>query len=132
MKYTWWGVAALMAACGGGRATPAEQPPSSGEEYTVRIGSSGVSPANVSLSAGEAVTFINDDASPHQIASAPHPAHTDCPELNGPVLRNGERFTAVMTGNRATCGFHDHLNPFDARFQGTINVSATEEGGETY
>ena len=62
------------------------------------------------------------DAVSHEIASDPHPVHTQCPELNGPVLLTGNSFTATMAGMPETCGFHDHLHPTDTAFQGTITV----------
>ncbi len=36
----------------------------------------------------------------------------------------GQSFTATMASHVETCGFHDHLNPTNPAFQGTILVSA--------
>ena len=73
---------------------------------------------------GGKVTITNNDGKPHEFSSNPHPVHTDCPELNAPVLTTGQSFTATMASRAETCGFHDHLDPTNAAFQGTILVSA--------
>src|SRR5262245_32420409 len=87
----------------------------------VAINSSGVSlPTNV-VDVGSQIRFTNNDTVQHQISSNPHPNHTDCPELNNPMLAPGQTFVATMTVVR-TCGFHDHLDPFNPLWQGTIEV----------
>lgn len=108
---------------GGGNGT---QPPGPSR---VEIGSGGLSVKNVTVQAGGQVTFVNSDSVPHQIASAPHPIHTDCPELNGPILAPLESFIAKMSGGRSTCSFHDHLAPTDSRFFGTITITGAVAGG---
>ena len=79
-------------------------------EATVRISSSGFSPDSVTIKVGGTVTFINDDSADHQVASAPHPVHTDYPKLNVGVLKPGEMGTAEFD-EAGTFGYHDHLNP---------------------
>jgi hypothetical protein len=70
------------------------------------------------------VTFINNDTIPHNMASDPHPEHTDCPEINqvGVLSPGQSRQTGNMTTNRATCGFHDHDQPTVVSLQGTITI----------
>ena len=68
------------------------------------------------------MTFLNASEAPHQIASAPHPGHIDCPQLNAPALEPGDRYTVFMNDRDETCGFHDELDPDD--LQGTITVGA--------
>jgi len=80
------------------------------EEMTVRISSSGFSPDSVTIKVDGKVTFINDDSADHQVASAPHPVHTDYPKLNVGVLKPGEMGTAEFD-KTGTFGYHDHLNP---------------------
>ena len=104
--------------------TPAEPANSTPAAVTVHLTSSGVDQQNLTVAAGSAVAFTNDDSAVHQIASNPHPLHTDCPELNGPALPAGASFTATMTGQRSVCGFHDHLDPLNTALQGTIHVTA--------
>ncbi len=113
------------AASCGGHSSPTE--PMTGSTpmstATIALMSGGVSVHLLTVAPGSTVTFTNDDSAPHMIASDPHPIHTQCPELNGPVLQPGGSFTATMANMTETCGFHDHLNPTNAAFQGTITVS---------
>jgi hypothetical protein len=88
----------------------------------ISLAAGGASPHALTVAPGAAVTIMNNDAVSHEIASDPHPVHTQCPELNGPVLLTGNSFTATMAGMPETCGFHDHLHPTDTAFQGTITV----------
>jgi plastocyanin len=90
---------------------------------SITMTSAGVSPKTQTVGFGAMVTITNKDSAPHEFASDPHPIHTDCPELNAPVLQPGQSFTATMASKVETCGFHDHLNPTNAAFQGTIFVS---------
>ena len=90
----------------------------------ISITSSGVSPKTLTVGFGGKVTITNNDGKPHEFSSNPHPVHTDCPELNAPVLTTGQSFTATMASRAEACGFHDHLDPTNAAFQGTILVSA--------
>lgn len=90
---------------------------------SVMITSAGVSPKTQTVGFGAMVTITNNDSAPHEFASNPHPVHTDCPEINAPVLQTGQSFTAMMASKVETCGFHDHLNPTNAAFQGTIFVA---------
>ena len=59
--------------------------------------------------------------------SDPHPAHTDCPEINqvGFLTAAGQTGSTKLTGNlntAKTCGYHDHNRDFDTSLQGTIVV----------
>ena len=69
-------------------------------------------------------SFVNNDSRDHQIASDPHPEHTDCPEINQVgVLNPGQsRQTGNMTTNRPFCGYHDHDAPTVVGLQGTITI----------
>jgi plastocyanin len=90
---------------------------------TITITSSGISPKSVQVSAGDRVLFVNNDSQSHNMASDPHPEHTDCPEINQVgFLSPGQ---SRETGNLVTvrsCGFHDHDNPTAASLQGTILI----------
>jgi hypothetical protein len=113
----WIGAVALLGACGGNGSGS-----TSATSVNISLTPNGLSSMSIQIEKGGTIRFTNNDFALHQIASNPHPAHTDCPELNGPTLRQGESFTATMRNADLTCGFHDHLNPNDARFQGTIQV----------
>lgn len=108
-------------------APPSEQPPSqppAATSVTISLTPSGVTPASVTVVPGARVTFANNDAVPHEIASMPHPVHTDCPELNVGLILPGASATAVMANRSGTCRFHDHLDPFNTAFQGAIVVTS--------
>ena len=125
------GLAALLgAACGGGSSTSPSPTPSpvSGSPgpsgATITIGTnSAVSPSTVTINAGESVTFINNDSRSHEIASDPHPAHTDCPQMNAlGVLSPGQTKNTNAFPTPRTCGFHDHGNPFNTALQGQVII----------
>ena len=137
------GLAVLTAAsCGGGDSngtpssptptpnpTPAPSSPTIGCSLTppavglVCITSSGVSPRSVTVAAGSRVTFVNNDSRVHDMASNPHPAHTDCPAINqaGFLQPAQSRETGNLNTVR-TCGYHDHSRESDTSLQGTIVI----------
>jgi plastocyanin len=90
---------------------------------TITITAAGVNPKTVTISVGQSVTFVNDDTGGHQIASNPHPAHTDCPSINAlATIGAGQtRLTNAFTTARS-CGFHDHNDETNVKWQGTIVV----------
>lgn len=100
----------LLASCGGSSSPPAS--PSPGSEPTVTITPSGVTPTATNISQGMRVLFVNNDTKSHNMASDPHPEHTDCPEINNVgLLQPGQsRETGNMNTVR-TCGYHDHDDP---------------------
>jgi len=129
-------LALALTACGGGggSSTPTSpsNPPSTGGstgggttsgDATVTITSNGVSPKTVTISAGGRVNFVNNDSRAHDMASDPHPIHTDCPEINtvGFLQVGQSRLTATLNSAR-TCGYHDHNLPDDRSLQGTIII----------
>ncbi len=95
---------------------------------TVILRDEGFEPQTVSISSGNSVAFINESASARQVASDPHPLHSDCPELNGPLLESGGTFIATMTMASAVCGFHDEL---DLGLVGSITVLPGASGVAT-
>jgi plastocyanin len=70
---------------------------------------SGFSPSTVTVKAGGQVTVKNNSSSAIEVASDPHPVHTENPELNQDQLAAGESqtFTVTKTG---TFGIHNHLD----------------------
>ena len=102
---------------------PAPPPPPPAAVVVVTITSAGTSPSTVTIAPGTRVRFVNNDASPHEIASDPHLVHTQCPEINaiGVLLPGQSRETDVFTAIR-TCGYHDHRDSEDPRWTGTIIV----------
>ena len=120
------------AACGGGsdailwavtnaNATPTPTPTPGGTTFTIT--STGVSPRTLTVPAGTRVTFVNNDTRVHDMASNPHPEHTDCPPLNQVgFLQPGQTGTSGNLTTVRTCGFHDHNRDTDTSLQGTIVI----------
>ena len=125
---------ALSAAtCGGGSSptspspSPAPSPtpaPAPSADATITISASGVvSPKVLTVAAGTRVTFVNNDSRAHDMASNPHPEHTDCIELNQiGFLQFGQTRLSGNLNTRRTCGYHDHNRDTDTNLQGTIVI----------
>ena len=100
----------LLSSCGGSPTPTTPTPPAN--PYTFTLTSAGVSPKQLTVPPGTRVLFVNQDSRGHDIASDPHPEHTNCTEINSVgVLTPGQ---SRETGNLVavkTCGFHDHDNP---------------------
>jgi plastocyanin len=127
---------AVLAACGGG-SNGGTNPGGGGTAVIVRDGgtggasgatvtmtSSGISPASVTVAVGQTVTFINNDTRSHEIASNPHPQHGSCPGIEAGlgIVAAGQTKVTHNFANAGTCGYHDHQDDTNTRFQGTIIV----------
>jgi hypothetical protein len=95
----------------------------SGNQPTITITASGVSPVEIHVPVGSRVTFINSDVRLHAMSSDPIQFHTDCPAINdvGTLNPGQSRSTGVLTVARV-CGFHDHTNELDPTWKGRIVV----------
>lgn len=123
---------ALFASACGGSDNPGTGPSGGGGgggtggtvAATITITAAGVvSPSSVTVSPGQRVTFVNNDTRPHDMASNPHPAHTDCPEINTVgFLQAGQSGTTQNLNTVRTCGFHDHNQDTNTSLQGTIRI----------
>jgi plastocyanin len=119
----------LAVACGGGSNTPPTGPSPGGgggaqSGATITIGANGaISPAQVTINVGQAVTFTNSSSRTRNISSDPHPTHTDCTAFTGVgLLDPGQtKQTGGFTTAR-TCGFHDHDDPDNAALKGSIVI----------
>jgi plastocyanin len=91
---------------------------------TVTMTSAGVSPSTVTISVGQTVTFVNNDTKSHEMASNPHPQHGSCPSMENGLgtIAAGQTKVTHNFGNAGTCGYHDHQDDTNTRFQGTIIV----------
>lgn len=98
--------------------TPTAATPSA--NVTVQMTSSGFSPSEIKIKAGDTVDFVNKDSKSHWPASAVHPAHQCYPGFDAlrPV-QPGETYSYKFAMAK-TCKFHDHLNP------GTTGTIAVE------
>jgi plastocyanin len=101
---------------------PTATPPPGGA-VTVTLSGGVASPKQVEINVGQRVAFVNNDTVAHEIASNPHPIHTDCPPINevGGLAPGTARLTGAFTIAR-TCGYHDHGMPDNASLQGTIII----------
>jgi len=119
------GATTFALACGGGSgsATTPTPSPTPGSTTTITISNNTVSPANITISRGQQVTFINRDSQAHEMNSDPHPEHTDCPELNQVGhLEPGQQRTSGNLNTARRCGYHDHINFEMKSMQGTITI----------
>lgn len=72
---------------------------------------------------GTRVTFVNNDTIAHDMASDPHPDHTDCPEINQAGFLTPGQMRQTGNLNRArTCGFHDHNQDQNPLLKGQIII----------
>lgn len=117
--------ALVLAACGGGSYNSPNAPggTSGTVAATITIRSNGtVEPAEVNISVGQRVRFVNEHGAQHQPTSNPHLSHTDCPALNLPILNGGQSANTGAFDVAKVCGFHDHQNPDTVELRGTIRV----------
>jgi plastocyanin len=119
---------ATALACGGSNGNPGGPGPVTGgpgpSGATITINANGVvTPSSVTINSGESVTFVNNHDRVHEIASDPHPAHTDCPAINavGVLNPSQSKLTNALTVSR-TCGFHDHRDDTNPNLRGTIII----------
>ena len=130
-------LAALTAACNGttsldptGPTAPPSAPvPTPGGNtggpsapVTITITAAGLDPKNVTVARGSSVLFVNADSVVHFPASNPHPTHTDCPEVTVGSLTPGQSKATQALNTVRTCGFHDHNNPQNDAFKGSITI----------
>src|SRR5688500_15423993 len=108
--------------CGGG-ASPPTEPTNPTQTNTITITASGGSPRDVQIAVGTRVLFVNNDSRSHNMASDPHPEHSDCTEINqvGLLAVGQSRETGNLNAVR-TCRFHDHDLPNVANLTGAIVI----------
>ena len=78
---------------------------------TVKITSTRFSPANVTITAGDAVTWRNDDTRTHQVVA-------NGGQFASPILGPGKTYTHTF-GGAGKIGYHDALHP---ALKGTVTV----------
>src|SRR3954454_22736659 len=69
----------VLVSCGGSSATTPTPAPSNPNTFTIT--SAGVSPKEYTVAPGTRVLFVNNDSRRHDMASDPHPEHSDCRDL---------------------------------------------------
>lgn len=87
---------------------------------SVVVSETGFRPQTIKIKKGQRVTWINQDANPHQISADPHPSGDLLPTLKSrePLLQY-ETYTAIFEKS-GTFTYHDFLNPVE--FQATVIV----------
>ena len=81
---------------------------------TISITDSGFSPSNATVTAGGQITWTNNSKAKVQVASGPHPTHTQNQEVSDGkfVLELEPGQSATVTVNKVGAwDVHDHLKP---------------------
>lgn len=87
----------------------------------VSIAKNGFVPQTIQVKKGQSITWTNTDKNPHQVASDPHPTHTNLPGFDGQeALATNDSFTYTFE-KVGTFTYHDNLNPL--KFRGTVLVT---------
>ena len=89
-----------------------------GSDHAVKIAGFAFDPKEITIKKGDTITWMNDDAAPHDVASDPHPTHTDLPGLRSGTLQSGQSYTFQFV-KVGTWGYHCHLHP---TMKGTVIV----------
>lgn len=113
------------AACGGSDSPTGPSDPGGtpgGVGATITITASGITNPNPTISTGQSITVVNNDTRSHNVSSNPHPNHTDCPALNLGDIAAGRQATSNAFTSARSCGYHDHNDPGNAQWTGTITV----------
>lgn len=112
---------ASLSSCGGSSAPTTPTNPT--VTNTITITAAGASPKDIQITAGTRVRFVNSDNRAHNMASDPHPEHTDCTEINqiGLLAPGQSRETGNLNAVRV-CRFHDHDLPNVSGLLGSITI----------
>lgn len=98
--------------------TLAAQPEPAPKTVNVMVSNNKFSQSPITVKRGDTVVWVNQDTINHQIASDPHPQHTDLPDLESGSLATNQTYSYKFM-NPGTYNYHDHLNP---TVKGTIIV----------
>ena len=116
-------VAALLISCAAFDDSPSSTPNNPTNPYTITISPGAtVSPKQLTVPPGTRVLFVNNDSRPHDMASDPHPEHSDCEGLNRGVLNPTQSRETENLVTVRTCGFHDHNDPDNVNLRGSIII----------
>lgn len=93
--------------------------PVTSETVTINVDETGFAPSEVTIVAGDTVTFVNNGQGKHWPASDVHPTHQLLPEFDAKRgLETGETYSFTFT-KAGSWTMHDHLQPSST---GTITV----------
>jgi plastocyanin len=119
---------ATAISCGGSSSSSSSPSPSgactpSTSPNTLVIQNNTICPSALTVSRGTQITILNSDSRTHDMASDPHPEHTDCPELNQTGFLNpGQSRQSGNLNTARRCGLHDHSSPDTAALKATITI----------
>lgn len=83
---------------------------------TATIDNSGMTPATLSVIAGDQLDYFNADSRPHKIVS------TDCAELSTSDIAAGATVSVRAGQGPKTCHISDQTAPGNAEFNATVDV----------
>lgn len=90
----------------------------------VKVTADGLLPNVLEVKVGTVVAFVNEDSIGHWIASNPHPSHTGLLGFDpGRVIAPGATYQFTFS-TLGTWGYHDHLDPFNSNYLGSVRVSS--------
>ncbi|MBI2285833.1 hypothetical protein HYU82_03350, partial [Candidatus Saccharibacteria bacterium] len=76
----------------------------------------------ITITVGTQLTWTNNDTRSHQPAADPHPLNNSIEGFDSStVLLPGDSLSFTFE-NPGTYSYHDHLNPLNKRYQGTVVV----------
>ncbi|OGC97971.1 hypothetical protein A2701_02880 [Candidatus Amesbacteria bacterium RIFCSPHIGHO2_01_FULL_47_34] len=76
--------------------------------YDISYDGNAFTPATLTINLNDTVVFTNNGSTILELASNPHPTHTDCPVLNVGMIGAGNSAEATFATS-GECGFHNHL-----------------------
>jgi hypothetical protein len=94
----------------------------SGNANTLVLMNNAICPQALTVSRGSQLTIINQDSDTHEMASDPHPEHTDCPEITVGFLSPGQTRQSNNLNTARRCGIHDHNNATSQALKATITI----------
>jgi plastocyanin len=112
--------AVLAAAAAGLLASPAviRQEQAAAAHYSVRIANFAFSPAAVTVSPGDTITWTNEDSAPHTVTTSSGPQ-----ALNSPTLSQGQSWSYTFSAV-GTYGYYCAVHP-DMRAEVIVQAAAT-------
>ena len=84
---------------------------------SLKFTAAGVSQHQLAMPSGASITYINEDARPHQVYSP------DCGALSSLLLSPGESFVARAPPGPRSCHFQDLLQPSESSYFGAVDVA---------
>jgi len=118
-------VAAVALSCGGSSSStsPSGSCTPSTNANTLVIMNGAICPQTLTVTRGSQLTISNQDSRNHNMASDPHPDHTDCPELNQiGLLSTGQSRSSGNLNTVRSCGLHDHDDPNNGSLKARITI----------